>query len=249
MHTRLFEDLVVSRAVTGHRPAGAMPVSFALHAAAIVVMLVVSMSLPGDMPVPPSPRIADVVFAAARSVPSGGGASRTAVRRSNPPQDAPARVFQVPPEIPVVVPDVFTPDPDDADECVGCIFDPTAPFRSEGPGTLDGVIGGAGPGGSSSAPMAAPIRVGGHIQPPRKIRHVDPLYPELARRAGVTGIVILECVIDREGSVRSVRVVSGHPLLDGAAVAAVRDWSYRPTLLNGMPVEIVMTVTVRFATR
>ena len=60
--------------------------------------------------------------------------------------------------------------------------------------------------------------------------------------------MILECVIDREGRIRSVGVLRGHPLLDAAATDAVRQWTYRPTLLNGVPVEIVMTVTVRFAT-
>jgi protein TonB len=206
------------------------------------------MALPGDMPVPPAPRIADVVFAAARRAPPAAVAPRPAARRSGPAHEAPARAFQVPPEMPAVVPDVFAPEPEDADECIGCVFDPMATDGSAGPGSPDGVLGGAGP-GSSSAPVAVPIRVGGHIQPPRRIRHVDPLYPELARRAGVAGVVVLECVIDREGAVRRVRVVSGHPLLDTAAVAAVREWSYRPTLLNGMPIEIVMTVTVRFATR
>jgi protein TonB len=98
-------------------------------------------------------------------------------------------------------------------------------------------------------PAQQPLRVGGHVQAPRKIRHVDPVYPDLARRAGVSGIVILECVIDREGRIRSVEVLRGQPLLDAAAVDAVRQWTYRPTLLNGVPVEIVMTVTVRFANR
>ena len=249
MHARLFEDLVVSRHDAAGGTGGAMPVSLALHATAIVALLAVSLAVPDDMPIPPSPRIADVVFAAARRVPADGGAPRAAARRSIPSRDGPERVFQVPREAPVIVPDVFAPEPDDADDCVGCVFDPMAPSGPGGPGSPDGVVGGAGPGGSASAPAAAPLRVGGHIQPPRKVRHVDPSYPDLARRAGVTGIVILECVIDGEGRVRSVRVLRGHPLLDGAAVQAVGEWTYRPTLLNGVPVEIVMTVTVRFATR
>ena len=56
-------------------------------------------------------------------------------------------------------------------------------------------------------------------------------------------------MIDPAGLIRSVQVVSGHPLLNDAAVSAVRQWAYRPTLLNGVPVAIVMTVTVRFSTR
>jgi protein TonB len=93
------------------------------------------------------------------------------------------------------------------------------------------------------------VRIGGQIQAPRKIRHVAPAYPELARTAGVTGIVILECVIDPAGRVQSVQVLSGHQLLNEAALTAVRQWAYSPTLLNGVPVAVVMTVTVRFTTR
>jgi protein TonB len=131
--------------------------------------------------------------------------------------------------------------PDGITGCVGC-----APTGGGGGGDGPPGIVGTGP------PVVvgpSPVRVGGHIQPPRKVRHVDPVYPELARRARVTGIVILECVIDLEGRIRSVGVLRGHPLLDAAATDAVRQWTYRPTLLNGVPVEIVMTVTVRFATR
>jgi protein TonB len=62
----------------------------------------------------------------------------------------------------------------------------------------------------------------------------------------VQGVIVLEAVITREGNVDSVRVVSGHPLLVQAAVDAVRQWRYRPTLLNGQPVEVITTVTVNF---
>ena len=95
-------------------------------------------------------------------------------------------------------------------------------------------------------PVTAPLRVGIQIEAPRKIRHVDPTYPELAKQAGVSGIVILECVIDREGRIADVRVLKGHALLNRAAVDAVREWTYRPSLRNGVPVPVVMTVTVRF---
>lgn len=93
---------------------------------------------------------------------------------------------------------------------------------------------------------AAPLRVGGDIQPPRKLRHVAPVYPELARAARREGIVILEAVIDEDGHVRSLRVLRSVPLLDHAALDAVRQWQFTPTLLNGQPVPVVMTVTVGF---
>jgi protein TonB len=91
--------------------------------------------------------------------------------------------------------------------------------------------------------------VGGHIRTPLKLRHVDPEYPPLARAAHVGGRVVVECVIDTDGRVARARIVSGKPLLNEAALAAVRQWLYRPTLLDGMPVAVQMTVTVDFHLR
>jgi protein TonB len=93
------------------------------------------------------------------------------------------------------------------------------------------------------------LRVGGYIRAPQKIVDVAPIYPPLARAAGVEGIVILEAVIAEDGSVRDVRVLRSVPLLDAAATEAVRQWRFSPTLLNGEPVPIVMTVTVAFRLR
>jgi protein TonB len=78
------------------------------------------------------------------------------------------------------------------------------------------------------------------------MRHVDPDYPELARAAGIEGVVILEAIIDLRGRVQNVTVLRSIPFLDEAAIAAVERWEYEPTLLNGIPVPVVMTVTVRF---
>jgi protein TonB len=95
-------------------------------------------------------------------------------------------------------------------------------------------------------PKPAPVRLHVGMQPPRKIVDVAPVYPAIARAARVTGIVILEAVIDARGQVESVRVLRSIPTLDQAAVDAVRQWRFTPTLLNGEPVPIVMTVTVNF---
>jgi len=91
-----------------------------------------------------------------------------------------------------------------------------------------------------------PQRVGGDVQQANLLEHPNPVYPRLAALARVQGVVILEAVITREGSVDSVRAVSGHPLLVQAAIDAVRQWRYRPTLLNGQPVDVITTVTVNF---
>jgi protein TonB len=108
--------------------------------------------------------------------------------------------------------------------------------------------GSGGPAGSGDGTGSAqgPVRPGSDLKPPTKLRHVTPIYPELARRAGVQGVIVLECVIDPSGHVADVKVLRGHPLLEPAAVDAVRQWIYTPTRLNGVPVAVVLTVTVRF---
>ena len=91
-----------------------------------------------------------------------------------------------------------------------------------------------------------PIKVGGNVQESKLIRRVEPVYPELAKRARVQGGVVLVVTVDEEGSVAEIKVISGHPLLYEAAVTAVRQWKYSPTLLNGEPVPVIATVTVIF---
>lgn len=91
-----------------------------------------------------------------------------------------------------------------------------------------------------------PIRVGGDIRPPQKIRHVSPIYPALAQSARVEGTVILDATIGEDGRISNLRLLKSIPLLDNAAVDAVRQWQFTPTLLNGEPVTVVMTVTVTF---
>jgi TonB family protein len=95
--------------------------------------------------------------------------------------------------------------------------------------------------------MTAPVRVGGNIRPPTKIRDVRPVYPAEALGARVAGIVILEITIDAGGSVTDARVLRGVPMLNDAALDAVKQWQYTPTLLNGTPVPVIMTVTVNFS--
>lgn len=91
----------------------------------------------------------------------------------------------------------------------------------------------------------APIRVVG-MQAPRKLVHVDPVYPGTARVAHVEGVVILEATLDTRGRVVDVRILRSVRLLDDAAIDAVRQWIYTPTLLNGVAVPVVMTITVNF---
>ncbi len=124
-------------------------------------------------------------------------------------------------------------------------------------GALGGVIGSI----ISSTPMVAPppppvkkkpppppkrIRVGGSVQRANLIRQVRPVYPQLARQARIQGTVKLTAIIAKDGTIQKLEVLAGHPLLIPAALSAVKQWRYRPTLLNGQPVEVVTQVDVNF---
>jgi TonB family protein len=93
------------------------------------------------------------------------------------------------------------------------------------------------------------IRVGDGFRPPEKLVDVKPVYPETAKAQRVQGVVILELRIGVDGSIADARVVRSVPLLDDAALAAARQWQFRPTLLNGAPVEVMMLATINFSLR
>jgi protein TonB len=116
-------------------------------------------------------------------------------------------------------------------------------------GQLGGVFGGTG----TSVPIPPPqpaakriVRVGSNLKAPRQIYSIQPEYPSLARQAHVWGTVVVNAVIDEHGNVVQARVLSGHPLLISAALKAVLQWKYEPTLLSGTPVAVEMEVTVHF---
>ena len=129
-------------------------------------------------------------------------------------------------------------------------------------GSIGGSIGGVLGSIISSAPTAAPpppppppvkkkappkrIRVGGNVAKARLIRQVRPQYPPLARQARIQGTVKLSAVISKDGSIQKLEVMSGHPLLVPSALAAVKQWRYRPTLLNGEAVEVLTNIDVNF---
>ncbi len=91
-----------------------------------------------------------------------------------------------------------------------------------------------------------PIRVGGIVQRARLVSQPMPRYPLAAREARIQGLVRLEAIIAENGSIRSLRVLSGHPFLISAAVDAVKQWRYRPTLLNGEAIAVITQIDVRF---
>ncbi len=117
-------------------------------------------------------------------------------------------------------------------------------------GVLGGTLGDLGRAVPPPPPKAAvshgPYRVGGKVQAPRILREVQPIYPPLARDARIQGTVVMDSVIDANGNVTQLKLVSGHPLLVTAAFNAVQQWKYEPTRLNGVPVAVEMHVTVHF---
>ena len=99
---------------------------------------------------------------------------------------------------------------------------------------------------ATRAPEPAPVRVGGAVPAPKLIKRVSPVYPSPALSAGVQGIVILETTIGPDGKVRDVRAIRPIPLLDAAAIEAVRQWEYAPTIIKGIAVPVITTVAVEF---
>jgi periplasmic protein TonB len=210
-------------------------VSFVVHALLIGAAMVVRIFATTELPDPPRGSTFMIATPAVPEVPP-------------PPQPAVHEPAAHPVDVnaaPVVEPKSLEPELRDvpARAPLGLTVIPG------GSGDLpDGIIGPAPP---PPAPRVveqppAPVRPGGIVRAPQKVHHVAPEYPAIARSARVSGIVIVEALIGEDGSVRDVKVMQSVPLLDAAAVTAVRQWRFTPTLLNGVPVQVIMSVTVSF---
>jgi protein TonB len=182
-------------------------------------------------PPPPQPRAAQA--------PKARAADRPAPSTQQP-------AYAVPMETPVGIQPEAPMDLDDEGGEVGGV---------EG-GIAGGVVGGI-PGGilTGTAPPPPPpvvprmVRIGGDIQPPALVHRVEPQYPMLAVTAKVSGKVVLEAVVDEHGVVTDVRVVRSVPLLEDAAVRAVKQWRYQPLVLNGQASEFILEVILTFSLR
>jgi protein TonB len=224
------------------RGAGRSPYTIALSIVAhvVVIALVVIVPLLATDALPTPSDVIDDYFDTALPVvpaPVPRRATTTASTRTE------ATVSTVPTEAPDGIHDEVEP--------AGAPGIPT--LGPQTPGSLDGVPDGLGT--TSQGPAAPPepeprsnkpYQIGGQIREPQKIFSVAPAYPNIARTARIQGIVVIEAVIGVDGEVREARVRSSVPVLDQAALEAVKQWRYRPTLLNGVPVPVVMTVSVRF---
>jgi len=208
--------------------------SFLVHTAMLAAVMVVRIFATTELPDPPiSTKFMMAVAETPEAPPPPPRVTQTttpAVNQSAIPLVAPPSIA---PKIPGDIPD-------------------TAPVSSVvGAGTFgdpvgDGVVGPPPPPRIVPPPAPQPIRPGGNIRPPQKVHNVAPAYPPIAQAARVSGTVILDALITEDGSVRDVKVLRSVALLDAAAIEAVRQWRFTPTLLNGIPVQVIMTVTVTF---
>jgi len=240
----LFDTLVESAArKQPRRRLRLVPVSIGLHAIVLVAIALLPLLSAETLP-PPSVGVRTFLIdapAPAPPPPPPPPAPRRARRAAARIKPKPAEATEAPKfAAPIEVPEEIVPED-------GLGLD--SGFGVEGGvegGVPGGVVGGVVGGLDAAPPPPVAVRVGGEVQEPRKLKHVNPVYPEMALQARVEGVVILECLVDVGGRVTSVRVLRGVPMLDQAAIDAVEQWVYGPTLIDGVPTPVIMTVTVRF---
>jgi protein TonB len=239
MPAEFLRDVVRPPAARRSRTWSVLPLSIAVHAAGALAVFIMPLAAEEPPPAPlPVSRALNIVEA--RSVPGPPPPPET--RRPPAPRvnsDA----------APVEAPTGILPERQ---------VEPGDPWASapDGVGVLGGVPGGLMSDAAIQAPAVAPpppppqrrqaYRPGGEVSEPKKVLHVPPVYPPIALSAGVQGVVILEATISENGTIENVRTLRSHPLLERAAVEAVKRWRYTPTRLNGQPVPIILTVTVNF---
>ena len=231
----IFGDVVRPSVRLGSRAWYTVPLSIAVHAAIVTVLVVVPLMAADALPAPST--VLEIVVT---SPPPPAPPPPAAVRPATQPTtrtETNERIVITQPSA-GIVPEAAPP-----------------PIPGTPGGTAEGVSNGI-PG--STAPITVvppppppavrtePVRPGGHVKRPAKIKDVRPTYPQIALTNRVEGLVMIEAIIGTDGSVKEARVIKSVPLLDHAAVDAVMQWKFTPTLLNGVPVPVIMTVTVNF---
>lgn len=226
----LFGDLTRPSLSIGNRKWYTVPLSLLTHSAIVVALIALPVLAPAMLP---------AVLA------DDNATWITTVLPPPPPppklRPADAKPMANPDAAPVSAPNRITPEtPVELDTS---FQNTTATTIVGGPGHTERLIAALPP---APAAPPAPVRVGGQIRAPQRVREVVPVYPAIAQAARVQGIVIIEATIGEDGQVMNARVLRSVPLLDQAALEAVRQWHYTPTLLNGVPVPVIMSVTVQF---
>lgn len=216
---------------------GSVPISIGLHLVALLLFLIIPLVADVSLPrvwvdLPDYVRVAPMPPPPPATVPVARPQANPGPAVTRAPTMAPPTIEpEGPPRIPAV---------------------PDVPGASGATGMPGGV--GIDAGGVSSVLMpvpdpprqTGPVRVAQLPIAPKKIADARPLYPEFARRARVEGTVVLEAVLDPTGRVTQLRVIKSVPLLDQAALDAVAQWRYTPSVYGGHPVSVLMTITIRF---
>lgn len=231
----IFTDVTRPPARLGSQAWYTVPASIFTHAAIVAILVIIPLVVNDVMPMP-SP---SMILVAAP-----------------PPPPPPPEVVQPPVRATSQPAGVSNPDaaPITVPEKIGEEL-PTLPSLPNVQGVEKfgppqaGVVGGPGLVGVPDPPaptVVTPIRPGGKVKYPEKVRDVRPIYPQIAIAARVEGTVIIEAIIGVDGRVKDARVLRSIPLLDRAALDAVNQWLFSPTLLNEVPVPVIITVTVAF---
>jgi protein TonB len=216
----------------GNRKWYTVPVSLLSHSAIVLVMVLVPLLAPAWMPDPFEGRIGAAYIDLIPPTPPLPPNNPRPIDKQDVPTD---------PGISLVAPDGISAEPPR----------PEAGWETPLPagtvvGTFESNV--VPPPVAVTVAPSAPVRAGGTsgVRVPQKLNEVNPAYPPIAMQAHIEGIVIIEATINESGNVVNARVLRSVPLLDQAAVEAVKQWRYTPSMLNGSPVPVIMTVTVNF---
>jgi protein TonB len=238
-----FESLLMTEPTSIRRGrSSTLAVSIVVHAMLIVALVVVPLLYDDFLPAPDAAVRAFFVTPAVAAPPP-------------PPPPPPAAGVRTAPRTPAV------PHPEEPAKFVAPLETPAEIKPEEGialgleggvPGGVEGGVPGGVVGGivgglpREAPPPSKAVRVGGQIKTPKLLKKVDPVYPELAKQARAGALIILEATVDATGRVQDVTVLRSVPLFDEAAVDAVKQWAYRPLLLNGVPTPFIVVVTLNF---
>jgi protein TonB len=251
----MFETAALSGGPAGHRvwtTCAGMTGQLILVACMIVVPMFFPAVLPKPQAVmawldtpatpPPPPPVSQPVTEASAAPPPAQSSGRTILEPVRIPAEAALIVDPPPSPVPGVPGGVAYAQGNVLSDMVSGMAEPIAAAPVAAPAVERAA--------ELAAPAAPPrVKVGGRVRPAVVIHSVEPVYPALAQQAHVSGMVELEAVIGTDGRIRDLSVKSGPPLLIRAAVEAVRQWIYAPTLLNEEPVEVIQPIIVRFNLR
>jgi protein TonB len=242
---------VQARALSQGRQARFLTASFALHTLVVfgaVAASIASVEFPSQAP----DQMMRIDIAARVQLPPAAP-PRPQSRPATPAAATPATPrVQAQQTAPDVIPDVVTPvEPASGTGTTSDVVgsgDATGDETGDPNGVPGGIPGLGSGGGAGSEPVDVPLPVGGEVLAPRVLTRVTPEYPAIAARTGMKGVVVVECIIDRQGKVRDVRVLhSTFAAFDKAATDAVRQWTFAPGTFRGKTVDTIFNLTVTFS--